>query len=407
MSRTRNAFLPLLAVAISIVQGCTGDVTEPNLSSSAPQLNDIPEVRLEVTKTGTGYWRRETRYDWDVTKTVSPTNGVINKGSSATFTFTVNATRTSVGTVDAFGVSGEICVTNVGGAPTEGLSITDIFLVDNSIPIAETEIDVSAKPVLGPGERYCYPYTFPLPGFTPQTISYKNLAVAYTVLSNGKRIDWPGSTTVTFPTQPTLVEVDESATAVDVVTCPTGFTCTPLGAMWTLTGTATKTVPVQVTNVSAPCGTEVDLLNKVTLTESDSGAAHQAEATAYIDTQECAPPVGFQGCTPGYWKQTQHFGSWVGFAPTDKFNTVFGVNLFSSSFTLLDALKQGGGKQNRLGRHAVAALLNSMNPSVNYGPTSAQVIALVQQAVATKNYDGAGGYFEGLNERGCPLGRNP
>src|SRR6476620_1824848 len=65
---------------------------------------------------------------------------------------------------------------------------------------------------------------------------------------------------------------------------------------------------------------------------------------------ECAgpppppPPPGTQGCTPGYWKQTQHFDSWKVYQPTDSFNAVFGLTgPFANSWTLLDALSQGGG----------------------------------------------------------------
>jgi hypothetical protein len=143
--------------------------------------------------------------------------------------------------------------------------------------------------------------------------------------------------------------------------------------------------------------------NTATLTESNSGQQHQASASGFINTQECAPPPSIHGCTPGYWKQTHHFDSWVGYAPTDKYNTVFGVNAFSSTFTLLDALKQGGGGLARLGRHSVAALLNTTNSGVQYGMTPAQVISLVQQAIASGNYDLASDQFEKMNERGCPL----
>jgi len=73
---------------------------------------------------------------------------------------------------------------------------------------------------------------------------------------------------------------------------------------------------------------------------------------------EGTPPPGFEGCTPGYWKQPQHFDSWPspyvpGMAFEDVFDDVFG------SSTLLDALKFKGGGLQALGRHTVAALLNA------------------------------------------------
>src|SRR5262245_29821740 len=38
---------------------------------------------------------------------------------------------------------------------------------------------------------------------------------------------------------------------------------------------------------------------------------------------ECSPEE-IAGCTPGYWKQSQHFDSWVGHSPNDSFEAVFG-----------------------------------------------------------------------------------
>src|SRR5690606_20729171 len=82
------------------------------------------------------------------------------------------------------------------------------------------------------------------------------------------------------------------------------------------------------------------------------------------------PPGGGEGCTPGYWKQSQHFDSWVGYLPTQTFSSVFGWNGFGN-MTLLGVLGQGGGGTKALGRHAVAALLNSAsNSGVSYDLTT-------------------------------------
>jgi len=114
------------------------------------------------------------------------------------------------------------------------------------------------------------------------------------------------------------------------------------------------------------------------------------------------PGAGEEGCTPGYWKQDQHFDSWVGFAPSDDYETVFGVDA-SFDKTLLGALKQGGGGEKALGRHAVAALLNSSNPDVSYAFTTAEIIAIVQEAYATGDFEGAKNQLADENEQGCPL----
>jgi hypothetical protein len=110
-----------------------------------------------------------------------------------------------------------------------------------------------------------------------------------------------------------------------------------------------------------------------------------------------------EGCTPGYWKN--HLSAWAvtGYSPDQDFDTVFGVNAFRRDLTLEEALNQGGGGIKALGRHAVAALLNSAHPGVAYPLTSADVITLVQNAVATGDYETTKDLLAGYNEAGCPL----
>jgi hypothetical protein len=113
-------------------------------------------------------------------------------------------------------------------------------------------------------------------------------------------------------------------------------------------------------------------------------------------------PTGGQGCTPGYWKQTQHFDSWPSqYTPTQGFEPTFTVDGYDKS--LLQALSAGGGGKVAFGRHAVAGLLNAASPGVNYKFTVAEVITMVQNAFATGNYDAAKNLLEAENESGCPL----
>jgi len=117
------------------------------------------------------------------------------------------------------------------------------------------------------------------------------------------------------------------------------------------------------------------------------------------------------GCTPGYWKQPQHLDSWgpTGFKTTDKFNTVFGVTQYLKSngtpYTLLEVMQSLNGNgdpiSTNLGFHAVAALLNSAHPGVNFGYTPGELTELfrnnLHRAAELKNS------LAMLNERGCPL----
>jgi hypothetical protein len=110
-----------------------------------------------------------------------------------------------------------------------------------------------------------------------------------------------------------------------------------------------------------------------------------------------------QGCSPGYWKQSRHLDSWVGYGGVHDFDLVFGVTT-GNYMTLQDALRARGGGENALARHAVAALLNAANPGVAYPYSEAEIIAWVKGAYAP------GGDLEAVkdlladaNEAGCPL----
>lgn len=115
--------------------------------------------------------------------------------------------------------------------------------------------------------------------------------------------------------------------------------------------------------------------------------------------------TGLQGCTPGFWKQPQHVDDWPApFKPTDTFDATFGIgtNWFPSTFTLEDALSNGGGGFNALGRQAVAALLSAK--SGFYPLTVAQVIAKVQAAYANASIiESTQNELAADNNLGCPL----
>jgi len=119
---------------------------------------------------------------------------------------------------------------------------------------------------------------------------------------------------------------------------------------------------------------------------------------------ECTFESGDDGCTPGYWKQSQHFDSWT--APYTP-ETLFG-DVFDDAFpgkTLLDVAKKGGGGLNALGRHSVAALLNAASGDVTYGVDEAGVISQFNDAYPGEksDYNSVKDGFEVLNELGCPI----
>ena len=123
----------------------------------------------------------------------------------------------------------------------------------------------------------------------------------------------------------------------------------------------------------------------------------------------------FEYCSPGYWKQSQHFGSWIGYSPSQTFSSVFGETITImwsdkgkpapvTDPTLLQALQANGGEINMLARATVGALLNST--SLDSGFTSAEVISIFQEAYNTNTnsaFQETAAMFT-LDEE-CPLGR--
>jgi hypothetical protein len=121
---------------------------------------------------------------------------------------------------------------------------------------------------------------------------------------------------------------------------------------------------------------------------------------------------GDQGCTPGYWRN--HADRWEGVSPADDFDATFGVDLFDPDITLGQAIWLGGGGANALARHATAALLNAYGgvpntdgTTVEYPYTVAEVIQMVQDAVANDTIEATKDLFEAANELGCPLSGTP
>ena len=128
---------------------------------------------------------------------------------------------------------------------------------------------------------------------------------------------------------------------------------------------------------------------------------------------------GDQGCTPGYWKQTQHLSDWDDYngymplAPNDSYNTIFGVNATPycdyvdeknakrklgwdvyndgckvNDFTLGEALWMRGNADG-LGQvifQSAAALLNAANGDINYPLSAAEIISMVQDAFANPEH---------------------
>jgi len=111
-----------------------------------------------------------------------------------------------------------------------------------------------------------------------------------------------------------------------------------------------------------------------------------------------------QGCSPGFWKQEQHFAEWPDpYLPDGSLEEALGEDVMEGSPSLLEGLQDGGGSLTALIRQAVAALLNATHENVDYDYTVEQVLALVQAAFTTGEFEPVKEMFEAANEGECPL----
>jgi hypothetical protein len=152
-----------------------------------------------------------------------------------------------------------------------------------------------------------------------------------------------GKIDVTDPAEPTELEICASGNL-----CVTGY-CVKAGSINSGDGPEyTELVP--------------PLTQCVTIRHSSGKAiSHYSYSEGPCGEEETA-----QWCSPGYWRQEQHLGSWdaTGYSPTDKYNAIFGANLDGDP-TLWDVLQSpntyGGNAFNKVGD-----LLSEAHPDINF-----------------------------------------
>jgi hypothetical protein len=175
-------------------------------------------------------------------------------------------------------VSGEVCVTNNGTVPTEGLAIRDILRAFDSggstLFLNETDVDVSANPVLDPGESHCYAYSLP---FTPVAgaTGYENRARA--TITNDPRE--PGT-----PLGPNF-DADFSAPAEPTVVNDSVNVVDSNGMSWSFSASGSKTYE-RTFACDADKGTHG---NTATIQQTGQSANASVTVTCKDKQEECVP----------------------------------------------------------------------------------------------------------------------
>jgi hypothetical protein len=198
--------------------------------------------------------------------------------------------------------------------------------------------------------------------------------------------------------------LDDDATITWQDLCTSGAQNCPLGDNIATTGssstvnTPTPTPTNTPTNTPTPTPTNTPTPTPIptnTPTATPTNTPTPTPTNTPTPTPTATPtPVLQQGCTPGFWKQDQHFDSWQVFTQSQTLESVFDVpdSLGIDDRTLLEALDQPGGStilgaSQILLRAGVAALLNSASSGVDYPLSTAQVIAEVNTALASGDRD--------------------
>jgi len=190
-----------------------------------------------------------------------------------------------------------------------------------------------------------------------------------------------------------------------VISSPTTVTTNTCIVVAEASDTTGGNVTITETSAGLQSVSAVGLEGPVPFTNGGSLFVNSIHGYTATFTNNVVVVTGNNGCTPGFWKQPQHFDSWSGgFTQTTSFNAAFGIgsNWFPNTFTLLDALSNGGGGVNALGRQAAAALLNAAKGF--YPLSTAQVIADVQAAYADASIvESTKNLLEADNNLVCPL----
>ena len=220
-------------------------------------------------------------------------------------------------------------------------------------------------------------------------ITDEDTALTIAVLPNDSDVDGDTLTITGVGTAGTLGEVTINGNGT--LTYDPNGQFESLGVGQTATDTFTYTI-----------GDGLGGADTATVTVTITGVADGTTPVIHLETfvKTIVDPGGFEGGTAKFWRE--HTGKWFGYAPTDRFEDVFGVDI-PGDHTLLQALNMAGTGLKGLMREATAALLNAANPNVHFKRTESDVIALVREAVARSKYDAATHRLAEQNDRPLDL----
>jgi hypothetical protein len=356
---------------------------------------------LDVSKTVETEWTR--KYNWDIEKTGDKTDlgDVIIPGSSeVNYTVTLSLKDP---TDSGWNVSGLITIHNPWPDAATITGVTDAIGFDgladlNAIvrcPADETLDEITFDHTLPAGGTLVCSYSADLSEAQAAGVE-DNTA---TVTTSGAIQGGSDTKAVAFDTDPTY-ELDRCVTVSDDKygpLSPDEVCIDDLDANEEYVYNYKMDVLVGIT-VCEPGSFK----NTATATEEDSKTEHKDDHTVIWD---CIP-VEFEACTPGFWRN--HTELWADpYTPAYLFFTAFpeitNQRGFANSYTLGEAINQGGGQFNRVARHGTAALLSAASGDVAYPYTVQAVIDIVVAAFNSGDHSKVNELAAANEEFDCPL----
>ncbi|MFA6981553.1 MAG: hypothetical protein WC243_00825 [Patescibacteria group bacterium] len=245
------------------------------LSSSGVVVAEEPAGTTLMAEFGedTGLlWMAKSLIEWLLDISATPNFLILRRGEEQEVSFFLEVEHSTMLTTNHYLLTVEVCVVNTGAESTENLSIA------LGGDIGHEVLDLSEKPVLNPGEEYCYKFEKDL-SFLPSSY-YVQAQVA---ISN--HADWlPGSENcpgmAVCPYGPTIAEVllpprfptvrhfyTDASVSVEI-TCPEGFECIsgqewPVSVNWLEESSIPHTVLFK--NDSAPSGQVYEIKARATV----------------------------------------------------------------------------------------------------------------------------------------------
>jgi len=351
-------------------------------------------------------------------------NGPVNAGDEYVCGFII-ANTTQLDTAgDTLRVTSLVDVVHGAGGDVTSPNLLPTRIIAAYSGGAQCYSDAAATVPVLPGSSGAVVCVLPSGGavaFTRQPVGYTitDADAAKGIIDDDARIiyeDLCTSGATDCPIGPNLSEAGASAVVRQTPT-PT-FTPT---ATNTPTNTPSPTATNTPTNTPSPTATNTPVPPTETPTNTPTATATNtpvpptntptntpSPTATKTSTPTATATPKLEGCTPGYWKQSQHFDSWTGYSPNQLVSSVFNV---SGSTTLVQALDGGGGSDlagatRILLRAGVAALLNSTSAGTDYPLSTADVIKRVNDALASGSRDtilSVAGELDRLNNLGCDL----